>query len=448
MNARAFVTAGCCLAAIVAASCSTRNEASPMGPSTVSDASVARFHADANDTWPEFRLGGGLNVVADSRALPREVSWRFNAGSQGISSSPVVYRDLVLVASNDRYLYAIEAATGRMRWRYLATDELMTQPVYAGGVAVVGAGNQECIACLPPDYVVGGSGHNRMSGVALSTGRERWGQEIAGTGMPSPALIGNDVVHADGSGTVLALDVRTGKYKWNARLPSTFAMSSVVNGHDGRVYVSGVFRAGVYALRASDGTELWRHMFSKYYQGTGDGPMASTGTLVFGEYLQPTAPGKLGWVVFEGSPVIHHVFALEKRSGHLVWDRPIVKGISPAYNQSAIPLVYRGRLFEGSPAAPFVTALSVQTGGILWQRRVQGIVRGGIAALDGVLYLGDRGGYLWAIDANTGRVIGRLHTDVKFNVGSPIILNDSLIDGSLEGIVIAVPLQKIRSARD
>jgi hypothetical protein len=37
---------------------------------------------------------------------------------------------------------------------------------------------------------------------------------------------------------------------------------------------------------------------------------------------------------------------------------------------------------------------------------------------------------------------------VHFNVGSPIILNDSLIDGSREGSVIAVPLRWIRSAHD
>jgi eukaryotic-like serine/threonine-protein kinase len=419
-----------------------------MGPSGVVDSSVSRFRSDRSDTWADFRLGGGLNVVATNVGVPREPTWRLRAGSHGISSSPVVYRNLVLIASNDRNLYAADAATGAIRWRYLATDELMAQPVYVGGLAIVAAGNQECVVCLPPNYVVGGSGSNRMSAVDLATGRERWGQEIAGTGMPSPALVGANVVHVDGSGIALALDARTGKYAWHTRLPSTFAMSSVVNGRDGRIYVSGVFRAGVYALRANDGAIVWRHMFSKFYQGPGDGPMASTANAVIGEYLKPLAPGKLGWVVFEGSRVSHHIFALEKSTGRLVWDRQVVQGVSPAFNQSAIPLVYRQRVYEGSAVAPVVTALDLATGRVRWQMRVGGSVRGGIAALDGTLYFGDRGGYLWAVRAATGGVVGRLRTDLRFNVGSPIILNDSLIDGSADGTVIALPLRAIRSAHD
>jgi outer membrane protein assembly factor BamB len=75
-------------------------------------------------------------------------------------------------------------------------------------------------------------------------------------------------------------------------------------------------------------------------------------------------------------------------------------------------------------------------------------VKGGIVARDGIIYFGDMGGYLWAVNASTGRAIGRKREDVHFNVGSPIIVNDSLIDGSEEGAVVAVPLRWIRDARD
>ncbi|HEY5427146.1 MAG TPA: PQQ-binding-like beta-propeller repeat protein [Candidatus Tumulicola sp.] len=436
------------VASLVCAACSSPARPTALGPSSTHDPSVVRFYSDRVNSWREFRLGGGLNVVVANASLPREAAWRFGAGRDGISSSPVVYRDLVLVAANDRNLYAIDAATGALRWKYLATNQLMAQPVYTGGVAVVAAGNQECVVCIPPDYVVGGTGSNRLAGVNLTTGRERWGQELAGTGMPIPAIVGTNVVHVDGSGTVLALDALTGRYAWNARLPSVFSMSSVVDGHDGRVYVSGTFPTGVYALRANDGTVVWRHWFPKFYQGPGDGPMASTPTLLIGEYLKPLAPGILGWTVEPGSRVEHHIFALAKATGKLRWDRRVAAGIAPTANQSAIPLIYSQRVYEGSPIAPVVSALDVATGHVVWQLRTGGVVRGGIVALDGVLYFGDIAGYLWAVDAANGRVVGRLRTDLKFYVGSPIILNDSLLDGSREGTVVALPLRSIRSAHD
>ena len=48
------------------------------------------------------------------------------------------------------------------------------------------------------------------------------------------------------------------------------------------------------------------------------------------------------------------------------------------------------------------------------------------------------------MNASTGLVLGSVKTDVAFNVGSPIILNDSLVIGSQQGPVLAVPLAAIR----
>jgi outer membrane protein assembly factor BamB len=355
----------------------------------------------------------------------------------------------VLVDSNDGSLYAIDAATGKLRWQYFGSDDLMSQPVYADGVAIVSSGNEWCYVCFYPNYVVGGSGLNEISAVDLRNGREVWNQRIGGSGMPTPAIVGSDVVHGDGSGAVLAFNVRTGAPDWAVRVPSEFAMSSAVGDQDGQVYLSGVFQAGVFALNASNGDLRWQHLFSKDYQGPGDGPMASTGTELFTQYLQPLAPyGKWGWMVQVGSRVLHHVVALDKRTGRVLWNVAVARGKAPPHNQASIPLVYRGRLYEGSPVAPVVSCLDAKTGRILWQLHAGGAVSGGMVAHDGIVYFGDRAGYLWAVSAADGSVVGRLYEHVHFRVGSPIILNDSLIDGTNEGAVIALPLSAIREAHD
>lgn len=442
-----------CYQAVLLALCSAcaapRQHVQPMGPSPISDESVTPFHSDTANSWSQFRLGGGLNVVVVNPHLPREPSWRFNAGREGISSSPVVYRDLVLVASNDGSLYAIDAATGALRWRYFGTDELMTQPVYANGIVVVASGNADCYVCFYPRYVVQGTGLNEIAGVSLQTGAEIWRQRLAGTGMPTPALVAGRIIHADGSGAVLALDQRTGKSLWATVNPSSMAMSSIVDAHDGRVYASGVFGATVYALRASDGALEWRHYLSQYYQGTGDAPMATSGLDLISEYLQRVSPGPpWGWVVWAAAPVRHHIFALDRRNGGLIWDTVIASGTAPQWNTAAISLVYRGRLYVGTPVAPLVSCLDVRTGRLIWQLHTRGVVKGGIAARDGLLYFGDLAGYLWAVDALSGKMVGRLRLNLSFRVGSPIIVNDSLVDGSEEGTVVAIPLRKITSSHD
>lgn len=178
--------------------------------------------------------------------------------------------------------------------------------------------------------------------------------------------------------------------------------------------------------------------------------MASTASMLVGMYLEPLARGQYGWVVQYGSLARQHVYALNKRSGRMLWNQTLkyAKGITPAQNESAIPLIYRNRIYIGSAVAPVVTALDLQSGRILWHVHTEGAVKGGLVARDGIVYFGDLGGYLWAIDAASGRRIGRKEEPVHFNVGSPIILNDSLIEGSREGTVIAVPLRWIRAAHD
>ncbi|MGH7738371.1 MAG: PQQ-binding-like beta-propeller repeat protein [Candidatus Tyrphobacter sp.] len=430
--------------------CSQTYASDAFGVAGASDPSVRVFHSDVARAWTSFRLGGGLNVVVVNASVPREFAWRFQTGPQGISSSPVVYGTTLLVDSNDHHLYAADLRTGRILWRYKAESDVMSQPVYENGVAFIGTGTGDCSAYFPPYYVAMNASIDHLEAVDLATGKEVWTTGISGTGMPTPAIVGGSLIHVDGTGVVLALDPKSGAFRWRSNVPSIFSMTGLIDGGDARIYAPGSFPDAVYAWNARNGRLAWRHLLPPLAGGVSDGPMASTRDALVGMYLEPLRPGPQGWVVQYGSLSREHVYALDKRSGRLLWNRTLdnVRGVAPARNESAIPLVYRNTVYVGSSVAPVVSALDVRTGRVLWQTRTGGAVKGGLVARDGVVYFGDLGGYLWAVDARTGSTIGRKEEGLKFNVGSPIVVNDTLVDGSNEGTVVAVPLRWIRDSHD
>jgi outer membrane protein assembly factor BamB len=402
---------------------------------------------DASATHTQFRNGAGLNDVERDPVLPARFAWRFNDPKKGTSASPVVAGSVVLIAANDHTLYAIDVATGALAWRWHGDNEIMTSPVVRGSTAIVGTGTGDSIVFDPPVYQLVGEGKSDLDAIDLRTGKPLWSFALTGSGMPTPAIVGDTLLHIDGSGVFLALDASSGAYKWRQLFYSNGSMTNVLAGNDGLVYFDGGDPNVVYALRDRDGRQVWAHGFSSRDGAFDDCPLATDGTRLFGMYAQP----------LDRNPKVHitlgvagreHVFALDARTGRLRWDTALaVTGTEPSYNESAIPMYANGILYEGSPFAPQVTALDARTGRPLWSLHVNGAVKGGLVERDGVLYFGDLGGTLWAVEARTGRTLGSLGTDLKFNVGSPIILNDSLIIGSQKGPVIAVPLDAIRASQ-
>lgn len=123
----------------------------------------------ASDGKRVFAYFSTLGLVACDAVDGRE-AWRLPLPKPaylmdwGAAASPIIYKDLVIFCQDDdlsSYLLAVDAATGKVRWRTSRTD------MVAGySIPVI------CEANGQTDVVVAGSG--KLKGYDPETGRERW----------------------------------------------------------------------------------------------------------------------------------------------------------------------------------------------------------------------------------------------------------------------------------
>jgi len=63
--------------------------------------------------------------------------WKYTTGSN-VFSSPAVANGVVYVGSDDFNLYALDAGTGALRWKYNTQGQVRVSPTVANGVVYVG----------------------------------------------------------------------------------------------------------------------------------------------------------------------------------------------------------------------------------------------------------------------------------------------------------------------
>jgi len=325
------------------------------------------------------------------------------------------------------------------------TNPLMSAPLVYGDVVIVGEGDPTSRGSSPSVPVMVGQGPSALIAFDRFSGAIRWQTSLHGSAMPTPAIINGILVHHDGAGWISGLDPTTGATRYAKSIDSMASMSAILPVDNGDFITAGVGNNAVWRLHADGGEVVWRSPFSKGASGIGDCPQVSDGQRVFCDYVSPVLPDQ--WTVI-GDLAVERVYAVNVHNGAPLWDVALEGGTLPGRNEAAIPLLSGGMLYLGSSLGPWMHALDPKSGMLVWETPTHGAVKGGAVAVDGTVYFGDYGGYLWALDGKTGRVIGVKNMHTAFNVGSPIVAGQTLIIGSDTGSVIAVPLQAIRSSHD
>ncbi len=149
---------------------------------------------------------------------------------RSIQSSPSVSAGVVYVGARDGFLYALDAATGALRWR---NDHhiswINSSPAIAEGVVFAGS-----------------SDAHFLQAVDATSGKELWKAQSGGIVWSSPAVAGQFVYWGDGPGRVHVTDRANGAEVSSFRTGSQIFSSPVI---DGDLLFVGSGDGGVYALR-------------------------------------------------------------------------------------------------------------------------------------------------------------------------------------------------------
>jgi outer membrane protein assembly factor BamB len=403
---------------------------------------AATVTVDAPSQWTQFRLQDGNNVAL---AGTLQTTWKKTTGGP-FSSSPTISGGVLYVGDNNGVLRAIDPQSGKTLWTYRASNPIMSAPIVYGNAVIVGEGDENSPQGSSPSHPIRvGKPPSALIALDRRTGAVLWKVPLPGSGMPTPAIIDGILVHHNGAGHVMGIDPASGRVLYDRDLHSIASMVAALPMPGARFVTAGVDSNAVWMLNAKDGSVVWKSPLSPIASGIGDCPPVTNGTLIFCNYVMP--PTGATPVQTERAAKFR-AYAIDARTGKKVWDVVLESGILPQRNESAIPLYADNTVYMGSSLAPAVHALDPQTGNVKWVVHTHGPVKGGIVEAGGTLYFGDLAGYLWAVNASTGAVLGTKNMRTPFNVGSPIVAGQTLIIGSRGGTLAAVPLSAIRGAHD
>jgi eukaryotic-like serine/threonine-protein kinase len=202
-------------------------------------------------------------------------------------SSPVVSNKAVYFGSGDTNVYALDAVSGQLKWKFKTGDVVHASPAISGGTVFVGSWDAYFYAL---DAV---------------TGTEKWrfktGEDAQihnQVGIQSSAAVANGIVYFGcRDSNLYALDAATGKRVWAYNNKGSWVIGSPAVA-DGRVYVGTSDTALFYALDAKSGAKLFSLSFKRW-------PLFSSPAITGDRIYVGSHEGKL--------------FAIDLRSQRLAW---------------------------------------------------------------------------------------------------------------------------------
>ncbi len=205
-------------------------------------------------------VGSGDHNVYALDAATGALRWRFKTGNV-VHASPALDDGIVYVGSWDRYFYALDARDGKLVWKFATGDDtsIYNQVGIAGSAAVAGG------------VVYFGCRDSHFYALDARTGKPRWSHDHHGSWViASPAIAAGSVYYTTSDEKKFyALDAATGQLRFTVGYgayafssPSVAGSNAYFGSFDGRLYAVDTTSGKVVAAFSTDASkqELPRHL--------------------------------------------------------------------------------------------------------------------------------------------------------------------------------------------
>jgi outer membrane protein assembly factor BamB len=326
--------------------------------------------------WPTYGYDQErLRFLPSALRPPFRVEWTFR-GRHLLEFPPAIAYGRAYIANNPGVLFAVQAATGRLSWRYTSGRCTAASPAVAGGVVYMAflnllrTGGDACNAAPSTPGING-----EVAALDARTGKVHW-RRVIGPSETSPLVAGGLVYAGDWTGAVYAFDRKTGRTVWTYRTGGEVKGAFALTGR--RLFV-GSYDHHLYALDARTGALIWRA--STQDRLGSRGTFYSTPATAYGRVYIGSTDGK--------------VYSFGASSGELRWSQ------STGGYVYASPAVWKQRILIGSYSGRFY-ALDAATGDVLWEFAADGPISGSASVIGNIVYFSTLKGTTYGLNAATG----------------------------------------------
>jgi outer membrane protein assembly factor BamB len=357
------------------------------------------------------------NVLNTTNAPGMIRDWTVTTGNY-IAGSPAVARGVAYFGSTDQNLYAVNAITGKIIWKYPTGSTIYSSPAVAT-VTING---------VPTQVVYIGTDNGKFIAINAATHKNVWSLSFGMFNDSPPNIatvtingVATQVIYVASSNQYLyALNATTGATVWKKSIGNSAQASPTVA--NGMVYI-GTDGQKMFAFDAVTGALNWSYKIA--------GAIASTASVATSLINGIPTP-----VVYFGSND-SDIYAVNATTGKFIWLYTTGGQVnsSPAIatetiNGSATQILYLGSydhdvyafdITNGKPLAP------------LWTFQTGDDVYSSPAVANGVVYVGSYDHELYALDATNGNQLWNSTNTIGGEIGaSPAVVNAVVYVGSYD----------------
>jgi outer membrane protein assembly factor BamB len=342
--------------------------------------------------WLLYR-GDPLQTGAVPTELPDklETRWEF-VTKEMIEGAAAVHQGVAYIGSADEFLYAIDLANGKEKWKYKA-GPIKAAPSYQNGRVYVGEG--------------GGLFHC----VDAAKGTKVWTVETGGE-IASGANFFGDVILFGSYDENLYCLTKDGEVKWK------FKTQGPVNGSpaviEGKTFVAGC-DSSVHVIDTAKGTEL---------SSVDLGGQAAATAAVMGDRL------------YVGT-MTNEIHAVDWKNSKIVWTFKAEKAAQPFYASAAVT----DKLVIAGSRDKRIYALDRMTGTVVWDFPTRGRIDAAPVVAGNRVYAGSLDGNLYVLDLAKGKLLQKIELDGPVT-GSPAVAEGCLFVGTEKGTLYCLGAKK------